>query len=728
MKIIARFILILILIIFTFLTYLSLVGIETKRLNNQIVKKIKQVDKNLDIELNEIKIVLNPFELKFKAKTVGPKIINKNRIIEIEYIKTQVSLKSLIDSKFSIENLEISTKSLEINRLISFIRSLKNTPELFILEKIIKKGYLIADIKLEFDTNGEIKKNYKIKGFIKDAKLNLIKKYNVEKLNFIFDYEKENLAFEDITFSSNDLNFFSKKINLKNTKNEFLVSGSINNKQLDINEENLKLLIKPFFSFLDIEKIKFSSKNIFSFKLNKRFKLKDFEIKSELLIDEFLVGNNLKLKKLFPKIKKSVLFSKNKLTVTYNKEGLLIKGKGDIFLQDNNDEITYIFNKKNEIFDFKSSIKIKNNPFVIDLLNYEKNPETETLIKLDGKKNKKKQILINLFSLEENKNLIMLEDLIFDKKLKIIDLSKFNLDYIDRENQKNSIRLYKKNNEHFLKGSVFNVNYLIDKLTSVENNNSNIFNIDSNINIKIDKIRLDNEYNLRKFNGNLYLKDQKIEKANLAGNFSNNKKMKFTVGNIENNKVTTLYLDKAEPIVRRYKFIKGFDEGSLDFYSSSNGSQTKSQLKIYDFKLKELPALTKILTLASLQGIADILSGEGIRFDEFEMNFKNQGNVMTIDEIFAVGPAISILMNGYIEKDKLVSLRGTLVPATTINKVIGSIPILGKILVGSKTGEGVFGVSFKIKGQSKNLETSVNPIKTLTPRFITRTLEKIKKN
>jgi len=109
------------------------------------------------------------------------------------------------------------------------------------------------------------------------------------------------------------------------------------------------------------------------------------------------------------------------------------------------------------------------------------------------------------------------------------------------------------------------------------------------------------------------------------------------------------------------------------------------------------------------------------------MNFENQNNLTTINEIYAIGPAISILMEGYVEKNKLVSLRGTLVPATTINKAIGTIPILGKILVGKKTGEGVFGVSFKIKGPPKDLETTVNPIKTLTPRFITRTLEKIKK-
>ena len=101
---------------------------------------------------------------------------------------------------------------------------------------------------------------------------------------------------------------------------------------------------------------------------------------------------------------------------------------------------------------------------------------------------------------------------------------------------------------------------------------------------------------------------------------------------------------------------------------------------------------------------------------------------MKIQELYAIGPAISILLEGYIEVDKLISLRGTLVPATTINRSIASIPLLGDLLIGKKVGDGVFGVSFKIKGPPKDLETTVNPIKTLTPRFITRTLEKIKKN
>ena len=46
-----------------------------------------------------------------------------------------------------------------------------------------------------------------------------------------------------------------------------------------------------------------------------------------------------------------------------------------------------------------------------------------------------------------------------------------------------------------------------------------------------------------------------------------------------------------------------------------------SKLKISNFKVSKVPALTQLLTLASLQGIADTLSGEGIRFTDLEMDF-----------------------------------------------------------------------------------------------------------
>ena len=212
MNVITKSILIILFIAIILLSYLSIVGIETDRFNNQIYNKIKNINKEIKIDLKKIKLVLDPFKLRLNVKTVGTKLKSQNRIIEIENIKSQISLRSLIDNQFSVENLEISTKSLKINNLISFSRSVTNTPELFVLEKIIKKGYLIADIKIEFDTDGKIKDNYTINGFVKDTKLSLLKKYNIEKLNFIFEYKKDNLNLEDIIFSLNDLNFFSEKV------------------------------------------------------------------------------------------------------------------------------------------------------------------------------------------------------------------------------------------------------------------------------------------------------------------------------------------------------------------------------------------------------------------------------------------------------------------------------------------------------------------------------------
>ena len=185
--------------------------------------------------------------------------------------------------------------------------------------------------------------------------------------------------------------------------------------------------------------------------------------------------------------------------------------------------------------------------------------------------------------------------------------------------------------------------------------------------------------------------------------------------------------DRARPFIKNFNFIKGFEGGKLEYESIISKEVSNSNLIITDFKVSKVPALAQLLTLASLQGIADTLSGDGIRFESFEMKSNSKENIMNIEDALAIGPAVSILLEGYVDKGKTVSLRGTLVPATKLNAIIASIPLVGDILVGKKIGEGVVWVSFKIKGPPKDLKTTVNPIKTLTPRFIVRAIEKMKK-
>ena len=176
-----------------------------------------------------------------------------------------------------------------------------------------------------------------------------------------------------------------------------------------------------------------------------------------------------------------------------------------------------------------------------------------------------------------------------------------------------------------------------------------------------------------------------------------------------------------------YKFFEGVSGGKLFYNSVFDKTSSVSKITIENFKVLKAPAFATLLTLADLGGIADVLSGKGITFDILEINLRNDKNVTDIEEILALGPSVSFHMDGYIEnKSGLISLRGTLVPAKMLNSLISKIPVVGNILVGDKAGEGVFGVSFKIKGLPGKTKTTVNPVKTLTPRFITRALDKMK--
>ncbi len=707
--------------------YLSIFGVETKKFNKQIINEIKNLNNDLILDLDKIQIILDPLKFQINAKTIGSKLKLKGKVIEIETIKTQIAIITFLENEFSLTNLDISTKALNIKDLVFFIRSIKKTPELYLLDKFLKKGYVIADIKLDFDANGKIRNNYKINGIFRDVKIDLFKKYDLEKLNFDFKIEHDNYNFTKTKFLFNSLPFSSEKINIKKIKDYFLLESQLKNEDVKLSEDNIDLLIKPFIPNIEIKNINFKSDNKISLRVYKKFKIKNFKLISEIKLNELIIRNRFKLKSFFPKLKNDINFIDQNISFIYEKNNFKTKSKGKVLIQDKYDELSLILNKNGNNYKFETSLIIKDNPFQIDFLNYQKEEKTSFNIKLNGAYNKKKLTKINSISLFENKNKIQVNNLILNKTFKINGFDKIDLNYRDKKDRMNIASITKKEKNHILQGASFNADNLIENLINNDEKN-NFFAKNFDFKISLKKVFLDNDYTINDLNGNLSLKDNEVYSANLSALFSKNKRFKFTVNSKIDEKITTLFLDKAEPIVKRYKFIKGFKNGSLDFYSLKKGNKSNSTLKIYDFKLKELPALTKLLTLASLQGIADILSGEGITFNEFEMNFDNEGTLLKIDEIYAIGPAISILMDGYVEKNKIVSLRGTLVPATTINKAIGQIPLLGKILVGSKTGEGVFGVSFKIKGPPKNLETTVNPIKTLTPRFITRTLEKIKKN
>lgn len=154
----------------------------------------------------------------------------------------------------------------------------------------------------------------------------------------------------------------------------------------------------------------------------------------------------------------------------------------------------------------------------------------------------------------------------------------------------------------------------------------------------------------------------------------------------------------------------------------ANGPYPREPLNLriwsQDFRLVNAPAMAQLLTVASLSGIANLMSGEGIVFERLHGDAIVYETQITSELIQANGPSLGITAKGRLDmEDEATDIRGTLVPAYSINSVLGSIPLIGDLLTGGE-GEGVLGFSYAVSGPIEDLDIAVNPLSVLAPGFL----------
>jgi uncharacterized protein YhdP len=127
--------------------------------------------------------------------------------------------------------------------------------------------------------------------------------------------------------------------------------------------------------------------------------------------------------------------------------------------------------------------------------------------------------------------------------------------------------------------------------------------------------------------------------------------------------------------------------------------------------------LARLLQVASLTGIIDALQ-RGIEFTSFDGTFGYQNEILRLNRSRAYGSSIGITAEGSLDLDEdMADLKGTVVPAYTVNRVLGQIPIIGPILTGGKD-EGVFAATYGVSGPLEDPVISVNPLSALAPGFL----------
>jgi hypothetical protein len=665
------------------------------------------------------------------------RVLIRGNAIELSKLDLFLSLKSFFSSDFLLKRAEVAFIENDIKDLTKitniFLPKFVNKK----LNKIFAKGNIRGEFIIPFETDGSIGKDYGFTGKLSDASINLTKEFSIKNLTTeISNLEDNNTkGFEIIIKKGSiyDLELVGTTINLKREKNEIKIKSLLRTNG-KLNFSQIKKISALFglniSNFKDINGTADVKTNI-NFDLDKQFSVKNLSYSMDGDIAYFEIHTDEKriIKKYLPKYDSKIILKDTHIRLINSKSDHNTELSGFVKIEEDFDsfKIKEVYNYDKKSFKVDGIIDLTNSQVKVSQLNYKKKSGKKSEVSFNINFVLNKYYNINNLNFLAERNKINLSDIKLNKKFEVLDFKKLEIKTFLNEIKNNDF-LVKKSEKVIISGQVFDAQPLLESLYKKSDKKTFSKNFSSEIKINFDKALTGTNDDIFNFAMIASVNKGSYVKLSSKGIFSENEIVEMSIYQVDNDKKTLQVVsDRARPFVKNFDFIKGFEGGKLEYESIISKKGSNSNLLITDFKVSKVPALAKLLTLASLQGIADTLSGEGIRFESFEMKSNSEGNVINIEDALAMGPAVSILLEGYVDKGKIVSLRGTLIPATKLNSIIASIPLVGDILVGKKTGEGVVGVSFKMKGPPKDIKTTVNPIKTLTPRFIVRAIEKMKK-
>jgi hypothetical protein len=713
------------LILISLVVVLSTIGVETKKFNDLISKKINQTNNNINLKLNKIKFKIDLKEISLFLKTTNPQIVYRDTNIPAQNIKVYVDFISLIKSNPKIKKINLSIEEIDIKKLKQLLTTIKPSNFKSLINNKIKKGKLILELEAYFDKDNYLD-NFIARGSASNLEANITKDLYFKNTNFNFFADKTDVLIKNIFGETESIGVTEGDLRLKLSQEILLETNFKSKLNLNKNSLNKNYFIKKNSQyFKGINNLQLELNNYISVSFDKTYKVTDYNYKGNGQLVNALFYFDVPITNYFSDQKINQLQVKNsKIRINFNsnKNNLIISGKYSI----NNSKFSS-FNLENATNVNLSNLNLNidyNEGFNLDFINYKKTIDAQANLQINISK-KKKDIIIEKIKFLEGKNLILVENLKAYKD-QLLSFDKISIK-TNKDGEINNDFAISYGKKIKIKGSKFDATNL-PRFFSQKTKNNSLSQISKKIEVDFKNVEAPVSENLNNFKLIGEIKKGKFTKISSKGDFGDNNFLDITMKNDQNSKKKYLeiYSDLPKPLLTEFNFFKGLTGGKLLFTSIIDETSSNSKLKIENFKVVNAPGMVKLLSLADLGGLADLAKGEGLSFDLLEINMNKNKNILKLDEILALGPSISVLMEGYQDENGLTSLRGTLVPAKNLNKMISKIPVLGDIIIPKEVGEGLFGISFKMKGQSGDIKTTINPIKTLTPRFIQKIIDKNK--
>jgi hypothetical protein len=133
-----------------------------------------------------------------------------------------------------------------------------------------------------------------------------------------------------------------------------------------------------------------------------------------------------------------------------------------------------------------------------------------------------------------------------------------------------------------------------------------------------------------------------------------------------------------------------------------------------DAVLKRAPIFSRVLSLASLSGPLELLTGQGMLMNEINLDARLGKETFFIDNLEMKNASLGVFFTGQLGvNDETITGQGALVPAFALSRIVSSIPLLGRLLTSQDSG--IISISFAISGQRSDPSVSINPLTSFTP-------------
>jgi hypothetical protein len=187
-----------------------------------------------------------------------------------------------------------------------------------------------------------------------------------------------------------------------------------------------------------------------------------------------------------------------------------------------------------------------------------------------------------------------------------------------------------------------------------------------------------------------------------------------------NTRHLTIAASDAGAMLQSVGFTNYIQNGTLklDGVLQDNQQRMTGQIELKDYRVVKAPILARLLAVASVTGIPELLTGDGIAFDNLTANFERTRETTELTEGRAAGLALGLTAAGKIDRlDGALDLSGTIVPIYSASRIVGAIPLVGNLLTGGEGG-GLFAWTYTVKGPPATAEVSVNPLSILAPGLL----------